>query len=425
MQLSPLKIASGITFVIAAILFLGSCGNNPNGYRTVIQTPTGYTYVKFAPGPYLSLFGTATQYPDYVTFDFDKKQDNDETATLQQPGIDVRYQEGGTGTVFGQVRFALPTDEESMLALHRGYRSTEGVASKLVRPSVEQIVTLTAKLMTSDESYSEKSAVFTEWTREQMVSGAYRTELKGKQVKDETATEGEKTVYKEVPVISIGQDGLPQFSPSDLKTFGVKLASLQLVDWGYEEKTIAQIQARREATMEIITAKANAERAKQDAITAEETGKRDVVKAKYEKEVEKERAIVIAQQAKEVATIAGEQKVKVAEQSKLEAEQLKLAAGEYKQEQTLRGEGDAAYKKAVIDADGALQQKLDAYKYVAEVYAREFGRQKWVPEIVLGGAPNGQPVNEASNLINLLTTKTAKDLSLDLGIPTRNTAEVK
>ena len=37
------------------------------------------------------------------------------------------------------------------------------------------------------------------------------------------------------------------------------------------------------------------------------------------------------------------------------------AAALYKEEQELRGKGDAAYKKAVIDADGALQQKLAAY----------------------------------------------------------------
>ena len=89
--------------------------------------------------------------------------------------------------------------------------------------------------------------------------------------------------------------------------------------------------------MAIITAKANAERARQDAITAEEQGKAAVMKAKYEKEVEKERAIVDAQKMKQVAVISAAQKVDVAEQTKLEAEQKKLAANEYKQEQVLRG----------------------------------------------------------------------------------------
>ena len=81
--------------------------------------------------------------------------------------------------------------------------------------------------------------------------------------------------------------------------------------------------------MAIITAKANAERARQDAITAEEQGKAAVMKAKYEKEVEKERAIVDAQKQKQVAVISAGSKVDVAEQM-VEAEQ-KLAANEYKQ----------------------------------------------------------------------------------------------
>ena len=85
------------------------------------------------------------------------------------------------------------------------------------------------------------------------------------------------------------------------------------------------------------------------------------MKAKYEKEVDKERAVVDAQREKEVAVIAAAKLVEVASQSRLEAEQKKLAAAEYKQEQTLRGEGDAAYKRLVMKADGALQQKLDAY----------------------------------------------------------------
>ena len=62
--------------------------------------------------------------------------------------------------------------------------------------------------------------------------------------------------------------------------------------------------------------------------------------ARYEKEVLKEQAIVDAQRAKEVAVIAAQQQVEVARQQRLEAEQKKLAALEYKQEQVLRGEGD-------------------------------------------------------------------------------------
>jgi hypothetical protein len=167
--------------------------------------------------------------------------------------------------------------------------------------------------------------------------------------------------------------------------------------------------------MAIITAKAQAEQAKQEAITAEEKGKADVMKAKYEKEVEKERAVVEAQKLKEVAVIAAQQAVEVAEQGKLEAEQRKLAAVEYKQEQVMRGEGDAAYKRQVMQADGALQQKLDAWVKVNSRYAQAVEKQKWVPEISLG-APGAAGATSAQSLVDLLLAKTAKDLALDMQI---------
>jgi hypothetical protein len=408
-------IASGVVFFLLLIGVFMMMGVNYNGYRTVVQTPGGTTFVKFTPGPYLMWFGQSTVYPDFLTYDFDKDTNNDEARSLSSPGINVRYQEGGTGTIYGQARFKLPDDEATMLAMHKAYRTPEGVSYKMIKPIADETVVLTANLMTSDESYMEKRAQFGEWARDQMLNGKYRTRLEGKQVKEEGT---DKTIYKSVPVIAVGGDGLPQYQQSDLKAYSVVLASQQITEFDYEQKTLDQIQARRNATMAIITAKAEAERAKQDAVTAEENGKRDVMKAKYEKEVEKERAVVDANRAKEVAVIAATQNVDVAEQKKKEQEQNKLAMGEYKQAETLRGEGDAAYKKAVIEADGALAQKLATYEAVMAKFATEFGKQKWVPNIMMGGVGSGAATagNEATNLINLLTAKTAKDLELNLSV---------
>ena len=167
--------------------------------------------------------------------------------------------------------------------------------------------------------------------------------------------------------------------------------------------------------MAIITAIANAERAKQDAITSEEQGKANVMTAKYEKEVEKEKSIVDAERAKEVAVIAAEQAVEVARQAKLEAEQKKLAAAEYKQEQVLRGEGDGEYKRLVMEADGALAQKLETYERVMGRFASAIEKQKWVPEIQMGSQP-GAGGSNAMTLIEMMGVKAAKDLSLDMSI---------
>lgn len=62
-----------------------------------------------------------------------------------------------------------------------------------------------------------------------------------------------------------------------------------------------------------------------------------------------------------------------------------MAAVEYKQEQILRGEGDGAYKRLVIEADGALAQKLETYEKVMGRFAAAIEKRKWVPEVQMGG----------------------------------------
>ena len=263
--------------------------------------------------------------------------------------------------------------------------------------------------MTSEEAYAEKRTTFTEWAREQVEMGKFRTVLQEVAVQNETG----KREIRKIPVIQYGADGLASHSDSDFRKYGISVDGFQITDWDFETKTLEQISSKREATMAIITAKANAERAKQEAITAEEQGKANVMKAKYEKEVEKEKAIVEAERIKETAIIAAEQRVEVANQAKLEAEQKKLAAFEYKEEQIARGEGDAEYKRKVMEADGALKEKLAAYVEVNTYYAQAIAKNKWVPDIQMGSG-TGADSNAAEQLISLLMTKTAKDLSLDL-----------
>ena len=394
----PFKVIP-VIIVLLGLSFLTPrlFGINDAGQRSVIQYLNGTLYVKFSPGWYAPWFGTVVKYNDIITFDFDKTDAVGDAATIDQKGISVRYQDGGTGTVYGKVRYSLPSDEPTMIKLHKAFRSNIGVAQKLIKAVTEEGENLTAGLMTSEEAYATKRGIFTQWSHQQIASGKFQTELRRITIKDEATG---KTVVKTVPEIKYGEDGRPLQFSSDLKEYGITVSGYQITDWGFEPKTLAQIATKREATMAIITAKANAERAKQDAITAEEQGKANVMTARYEKEVEKQKAVVDAEKVKEVAVIQAKQMVDVAAQKKLEAEQKKLAAAEYKMEQTFRGEGDATYKRLVLEADGALAQKLETYQKVMARFAIEFGRQKWVPEVQMGTAGAGENSNEAANLIN-------------------------
>lgn len=417
--LSKTKIGI-FAFIIVSVVIFFSCtvGINDAGQRTVVQYPNGSLFVKFSPGWFFKFFGDTTPYNDVATFDFDKQR-GEEDASLMQSGVSVRYQDGGNGTIYGKARFNLPNDEMTMIKLHKAFRTYDGVSEKLIKPVAEEGMNLTAGLMSSEEAYAEKRGIFTQWAQQQIAKGKFQTELR---VTTDVEEGTGKRVTKNIPVIKYGDNGFPLQLKSDLNEYGISVSGFQITDWGFEDKTLEQISRKRQATMAIITAKADAERAIQEAITAEQEGKRNVMTAKYAKEVEKEKAIVEAQQRKEVAIITAKQKVDVAEQEKLEAEQKKLTAEQYKREQILRGEGEGEYKRLVMEADGALAQKLETYKFVMAKFAEEFGKQKWVPDVQMnaGSTAGG---NEAANLINLLTAKTLKDLGLDVSVQTGRTTD--
>lgn len=403
----------GFCVMFSPLLF----GINDLGERTIIQYPWGSKTIRFDNGWYFQGFGKVTEYGDYLTFDFSKGKTD--AATLDTDGISVRYRDGGTGSVHGKARFALPNDFDSMMKLHKAFKSHEGMANKLILPITQEAMNLTAGLLTSEGAYAEERGRFIELSGEQIKKGRIKTRLEQETVKDQVTGQ---IVVKNIPVPVYDNNGQYIHVESGLMKFGIHDVVMQITDWNFEPKTMAQISDKRAATMAIITAKANAEKAKQDAITAEEQGKANVMKARYESEVVKERAIVEAERSKEVATIKAQQKVEVAAQRLLEAKQDKLTAAEYKEEQILIGEGDAERKRLVFEADGALQQKLDTYEIVMTRVSEALSHQKMVPEIVIGGSPDSgvnsgnNGADTAMNLMQMLSIRTAKDLALDMSV---------
>jgi len=151
--------------------------------------------------------------------------------------------------------------------------------------------------------------------------------------------------------------------------------------------------------MQVQTAIARAKEAEQKAITVAKEGEATAMKAKWEQETIKAKEVTLAQQ-----------KLAVAELAAKEAEQ-------YKRAEILKGEGEGARKKLVMEADGALAIKVDAYKYSVEKFAEAMAKYQgnWVPQIVTGGS--GQTTNGATQMMEFLSLKAAKDLGLDMSMP--------
>lgn len=60
--------------------------------------------------------------------------ENGKQSSGQSRTVSVRYQDGGTGTVFGKARFALPIDADRMIRLHKDFRDRYAIAQSL-KPS--------------------------------------------------------------------------------------------------------------------------------------------------------------------------------------------------------------------------------------------------------------------------------------------------
>ncbi len=121
-----------------------------------------------------------------------------------------------------------------------------------------------------------------------------------------------------------------------------------------------------------------------------------------------------AQQEKEVAIIKGEQVLAVAKLEKEAAEQEKL-------KQIALGEGEARRRELLIQADNLEELRLNIYRDVMTKFASEIGKQKWVPDMVVGGqasSSSGGLASSMTDILNMLNLLVANQLKLKMGQPT-------
>jgi regulator of protease activity HflC (stomatin/prohibitin superfamily) len=428
-----IKLGFLAAIVVIGIFVFSVCANRifetveAGTYHIKQAAITGKLTGYMKPGLYWQNFGDIKVWPIAETYYF--TQDPHEGQPTDQ-SVEVRFNDGSMCNVSGTVRVNMPTSSESAISLidTGGYRDFKDLEEKMLQKIVRNSLNLTANLMTARESYSEKRPDFVYWASDQISNGLYQTEEVDVEVDAETllpiteieaiATNDSKTsesqatkratVHKKIKVIKKGKDGLPLRQDNPLEDMGISFSNFEIKGLIYDDRVKNQISQQQEALMAVATARAQAEKAEQDAKTSEAKGKAAVMEAKYMQETIKEKAVVEATQIQEVAEIKAEQERKVAE--------IGLKAAELKKETDIAlGEGEAARKKAVLEADGALQTKLDAWVKAQEFWAKAFAERS-VPSIVVGGVDGKNQDDQSSAFQTALMVKTLQDLNVDLGL---------
>ena len=348
--------------VVCAVV-IGICSaqlfetNTFGNYQVKQAAVTGEITVKNDAGLYWQGFGSITTYP--ISEDVDFESEN----------LEVRFNDGSVAKVKGTVKFRLPTNPEKQKELHRDYATYENVERDLIIRNVGEALSNTATFMVAEDSYAAGRAVFSDLAMQQLKDGIFKTSTKTIDVID---TDGTKFKKKEISIV-YDDNGNPIIQKeSTLKYYGVEIVQFVVNDFKYDEKIEDLIARKKDAEQNKVVAMANAEKAKQDAITAEEQGKARIAEAKAVAEVEKITAVVEAQKKAEVA--------------KLEAEQAKYEA----QKIAEKGKAEAEVAKQKVIAGLTPLEKATIEKETQIGVAAELAKVKFPETMVIsGGGQNG------------------------------------
>ncbi len=444
-----IAIAVGVVALVLCLVIPFACTTTVGADEIVVhQSIGGELTVWTEPGWKWQGLGDITRYKRSAQFDFTAPSGEHQAKTAEEKkvaghdnSIGVRFNDQGEAKISGSVSFDLPLDREAMLKLHKKFGSMDAIEDRLVRRTVERAVFFSGPLMSSRESAGQRRAELIHFIIEQATRGVYQTESKVSEIDDLLAPPVQTVEMVSVPVIDdesgkpklddnekplmkkeprkvtrpakkkititlpkVGENGKIEVQEeSALTAFGIKLYNLTVNNVIYEGKVKEQIDQQRQAIMDIQTKIAEGKAAEQRRLTVEKEGQASAAKAKWDQEVKKSQAVTEAQQKKAVAIEEAEQRRAVAEKD-LEAAKLE------RQAKIERAQGDSKAKKLVMEADGALQQKLDAYVAIQKAWASSIGSQPLVPHVQMGG---GGANNQGLELMQLLTAKAAKDLALD------------
>lgn len=178
------------------------------------------------------------------------------------------------------------------------------------------------------------------------------------------------------------------------------------------ESRIEVAKNNKEAKLAEVTARQEVDIREQEA--EEKVGTR---RADKDKEVgiaeQKSKQDIAVEEAKTATNVMAVEKINKVQLAEIE----KDAAMHTKDKLILEGTGEGEKRKKIMEADGALAQKLEVFKAVNQMYAdaiKEYDGN-WVPNIIMGGS-GSTTQNPAMDMINLVMVKTAKELSLDMGM---------
>lgn len=432
-------LAIALATIAIGITGLGSVSYNDAGYCQHVRTIFGSESAECETGWYFSGWGKSTAWPYFITVSHTLEADA-EGSSISGP-YNVRMSDNWTGDVFQTTRFGIPQDPDQFFKMARDFRSPERLITTTLRPSVTTAIDTVANMFTMEQYFSGqmrdqfkiefKDTLMKGQPKVQLVPkviDALNADSAGAAASDtanaaDTSDVGATTVTIMVAEKVLDGNGKEIRTVPEYLQYGIVVSQAILekieADPAFEEqqkkrkdavsrRVIAKEQRLEQEEQRLLRiAEGDTEIAKRQA-----EAKTEQIQLTTEAETQKKLAITAAERVREEARVAKETAAINLDRARIDAESVQVAADA------------AAYEKRVIlEADGALAQKLAAWTEAQKVWADAAAKIN-VPSTVIasgdGSGNSGSALGTVDQFMSMLMVKTARDLQVDTAItPTK------
>ena len=414
--LSKAGIKVPLLLILMGILLL--CFNglffySEPGYSYLVQYPTGKQIAELRPGFHLKWWGQAVPFKKVLTVKFlsdeDKKQDQQSYSGLRN-SIPVRFNDAVKAEMGLSARFRMPEDQERFLKMALEFRSQDNLVNGSLIPSCMEISKNSARLISAQEYIAGRGGELESAVLDQLENGMYI--LDAREMKSEgadsigldtqTRTIEKGTIIRYNVSKRKNDDGTIMRKKHPISEYGIMVSQATVEDVNPEQRFKELLGKQRDAAAQASIEKEKAKQAeylKQRIIAEGESSK-----AQIQVDMEKE-------QITELITI---ETAKKKEKVMVDKRRLELQSAELKaQEIKVLADAEAYQKRKVMEADGALEIKLQAYEKVHAGYAQAIAGTQLVPTTYISSSSDkGSP--SSMDFINIATANMAKDLDLKL-----------
>lgn len=352
----------------------------------------------------------------------------DETSA-NMPPLNIMFLDQVDANVEATVRFSIPTDNDGFLQLAHEYRTPANLLRTALMPAFKETLQATASLMSAEEYYSGARTEFNSEFENQMNNGIYlvrREEVyqdSGRKVRgsanvalgneQEEFGDESKVVYEVRKVLD--EQGTPRRKAQKFTGFGISVVDARITNMTPNSRFVERMQLKQKASADRAIAREQRIQEEEQRLLAIARGEREVAERQAMAKVEQIQKTTDAETDKQLALTSAN---KLKEQAQIEREtaqiNLEKARIEAETQRTL-ADAEAYQKKAILQADNALAEKLRTEVEIHKLWADAFAKRA-VPTNVFGGGGSGSPVGsdaETKAFMQMLTLDAAKRLNYD------------